>query len=65
MKLFGRIKDHDLVKEIDRGVKIKFNFAWMDDVINYEDRFVVQNSIRWIIPQNGNIFLQLRTGREG
>ena len=45
MKFFDRIKDHDLVKEIDRSVKIKFNFAWMDDVINYEDRFGVQKTV--------------------
>ena len=44
MKFIDRT-EYERVKDVDRDCKIKFNFSWMDDVINYEDKFGVQKSI--------------------
>ena len=44
MKFIDRT-EYERVKDVDRDCKIKFNFSWMDDVINYEEKFGVQKSI--------------------
>ena len=42
LKFLDRIKDLDKLKDVDAGCKVSFNFAWMDDSVNYEDKFGVQ-----------------------
>ena len=44
MKFLNR-SEYECVKDVDRNCRTKFYFSWMDDVINYEDKFSVQ---KWI-----------------
>ena len=45
LKFLDRIKDLDKLKDVDAGCKVSFNFAWMDDSVNYEDKFGVKKNV--------------------
>ena len=44
MKFLNR-SECDRVKEVDRDCRTKFYFCWMEDIINYEEKFSVQKRI--------------------
>ena len=41
MKFLNR-SEYECVKDVDSDCRTKFYFSWMDDIINYEDKFGVQ-----------------------